>query len=67
MSLLDLPVGEVEAGEETPREYLERTLLLPSLECAVEQMLKVRLGLRVCGVHRLAQMAIQPQPKRGQL
>jgi hypothetical protein len=51
MSLLDLPVGEVNAGEETPREYLERTLLLPSLECAVEQMLKVGLGLRMRGVH----------------
>jgi hypothetical protein len=39
MSLLDL--GEIEGGQETPREYLERTLLLPSLEVAVEQMLKV--------------------------
>lgn len=36
-----LPAGSGEAPEEeSPREYLERTLVLPSVECGVEEMLK---------------------------
>ena len=42
MSLIEVPAAELDASEETPRQYMERTLLLPSLEIAVEDMLKVR-------------------------
>jgi len=35
--------------EETPREYLERTLLMPSLECGIEEMLRESAAAAAAG------------------